>query len=487
MKPSPSRFAAFAVTTVLILSGCAVGPDYQAPQPRTPASYTSDAAVTPPPGTPSQHTVARWWTIFGDSQLNQLIAEAGASNLDLRIAAARVREVRAEASVVRSSLLPQVNGSGGFGRGRLSENSLAGEQVDAAGQDLTQNNAIAGLDLNWEVDLFGGRRRALEAARADIGAAEAAEWGVRISLFAEVGLHYLELRGRQKQLDVARANLRSKESTLALTQDRQRAVLASDLDVARAESQAANTRSQMPLVEESIVRTIHRLGVLLGRTPTELMDRLSPAGPLPSPIPVIPVGLPSDLLRRRPDILLAERELAASTARVGVATADLFPKFYLTGAAGLQSVEASDFFTGGSRFWSIGPTIQWPVFSAGRIRNRIQARNAREEQAALHYEKTVLTSLEEVENAMVGYGKELQRQQALSDAESSSRRAVDLANQRYRSGLVDFLSVLEAERSRYQLQEQLVGVELSLQQRLVRLYRALGGGWSPTSPDLASR
>jgi NodT family efflux transporter outer membrane factor (OMF) lipoprotein len=296
-----------------------------------------------------------------------------------------------------------------------------------------------------------------------------------------------EVRGRQKQLGVARANLRSQESTLALTVDRRRAGLSSDLDVARAEAQTAETRSQIPLMEESLQRAIHRVGVLMGQSPTELAGLLGEVRPLPVVSPGIPVGLPSDLLRRRPDVLMAERELAAATARIGVATAELFPKFYLTGAAGLQSIDASDFFTGGSRFWALGPSFRWPVFSAGRIRSQIQAQNARQQQAALRYEQVVLTSLEEAENALVGYGQEQRRLEALVAAEASSRRAVNLAQERYRGGLVDFLNVLEAERSLYRLQEQQVASELQLQQKIVRLYRALGGGWTPSSRELAAR
>jgi NodT family efflux transporter outer membrane factor (OMF) lipoprotein len=403
------------------------------------------------------------------------------------VAEARVREVRAETRAVRSRLLPGVDASGGFSRNRLSGNGVLGEAVEAIGQDLTQSSSVAGLDLNWELDVFGGRRRALEAARADLGMTEAAEQAIRISIVAEVGRNYLEVRGRQKQLGVARANLRSQESTLALTVDRRRAGLSSDLDVARAEAQTAETRSQIPLMEESLQRAIHRVGVLMGQSPTELAGLLGEVRPLPVVSPGIPVGLPSDLLRRRPDVLMAERELAAATARIGVATAELFPKFYLTGAAGLQSVDASDFFTGGSRFWALGPSFRWPVFSAGRIRSQIQAQNARQQQAALRYEQVVLTSLEEAENALVGYGQEQRRLEALVAAEASSRRAVNLAQERYRGGLVDFLNVLEAERSLYRLQEQQVASELQLQQKIVRLYRALGGGWTPSSRELAAR
>lgn len=476
-----------SLAALLVGSGCAVGPDYRRPGLEVPAAYDGASAVSTPAAPDGSPGLAEWWTMFQDPMLDDLVARALAANLDLRVAEARVREVRAETRGVRSRLLPGVDASGGFSRNRLSGNGVLGEAVEAMGQDLTQSTSVAGLDLNWELDVFGGRRRALEAARADLGRTEAAKEAIRISVVAEVGQNYLEVRGRQKQLEVARATLRTQESTLALTADRRRAGLSSDLDVVRAETQTAETRSQIPRMEESLQRAIHRLGVLMGQPPTVLAEQLGEVRPLPVASSRIPVGLPSDLLRRRPDVRMAERELAAATARVGVATAELFPKFYLTGAAGLQSVDASDFFTGGSRFWSLGPSFRWPVFSAGRIRSQIQAQNARQEQAALRYEQVVLTSLEEVENALVGYGQEQRRLEALTSAEASSRRAVSLAQDRYRGGLVDFLDVLEAERSLYRLQEQQVGSELVLQQHLVRLYRAVGGGWTPSIPELAAR
>jgi outer membrane protein, multidrug efflux system len=217
--------------------------------------------------------------------------------------------------------------------------------------------------------------------------------------------------------------------------------------------------------------------VLLGKTPDELESQLSVVAPIPGAPPHVPIGLVSDLVRQRPDIRRAERDLAAATARIGVATADLFPKFYLTAAAGLQSVEATDFFDGGSRFWSIGPSVRWPIFNGGRIRQNIRVQNARQEQALLRYEQTVLTSLEEVENALVAFGREQERHRALTETAEASRRAASLANDRYRGGLVDFLDVLEAERSLLGAQDNVVQSERRLGQNLVRLYKSLGGGW----------
>jgi len=337
----------------------------------------------------------------------------------------------------------------------------------------------AALDATWELDIFGGTRRAVETAEAEIGASEEDRRAVLVTLLGEVGLNYIELRGLQKENEVTRSNLEAQRQTLALTQDRLQAGLATDLDVARVQAQAATTAAQVPPLESAIKHAVHRLSVLVGESPGTLAGRWLDAAPIPATPPEVPVGLPSELLRRRPDIRRAERDLAAATARIGVATADLFPRFSLTGALGLQSVAASDFFTGGSRFFSLGPAIHWPIFSAGRIRQNIKVQNLRQEQALLAYEQAVLIALEETENALVAYRQAQLRLHQLTEAEKAQQRAVVLAHDRYRSGLVDFLDVLEAERSLYTSQAHLAQGERAVSQNLVRLYKALGGGWTP--------
>jgi len=239
----------------------------------------------------------------------------------------------------------------------------------------------------------------------------------------------------------------------------------------------ATTRAEVPSLEISLQTSIHRLGVLLGQPPGALQMELSSAAPIPAAPPEVPVGLPSELVLRRPDVQQAERQLAAATAQIGVATADLFPKFSLTGALGYESVSASDWFAGGSRFWSLGPTVQWNLFDAGRIRANIKVQNARQEQALANYEKTVLASFEDVENALVGYAKERARHRSLEDAVQSSQESLRLANQLYANGLANFINVLDAERSLYQTQDQLVQSELVISSDLIALYKALGGGW----------
>ena len=249
----------------------------------------------------------------------------------------------------------------------------------------------------------------------------------------------------------------------------------------------ANTRAVIPMLETGIQDYIHRLGVLLGQPPEALLAELSAPAPIPSGPPDVPVGLPSDLLRRRPDIQQAERQLAASTARIGVATADLFPKFSLTGIAGYESTSASDWFAGGSKFWSLGPTVQWRIFDAGRIRANIRVQNARQEQSLAAYEETVLMSFEDVENSLVAYAKEQIRRRSLEDAVTSSKDSLHLANQLYSNGLASFINVLDAERSLYQAEDALVQSDKAVTQNLISLYKALGGGWEKTRAAVATR
>src|SRR5690348_2816946 len=472
-KPGGARGLALAALAVF-LGGCMVGPDYHRPEVSVPGAYPQ--TLTSATNQLSQE-LSQWWRVFHDPQLDALIQKAALANFDLRLAQARVREARAQAGVARSALFPSADANGEYSRQRLSRHTPEGLLARGAGQSLEQNLFDAGFDANWELDIFGGNRRGLQAAKADLGATEESRRSVLITVISDVGLNYLDLRGLQKQLAVARDNLRLQEDTLALTRDQFRAGLANELDTARAEAQAANTRSQIPLLEQDIQRSMHRLSILIGKEPAELESQLATSAPIPSATPTIPVGLPSELLRRRPDIRQAEREVAAATARVGVATADLFPRFFLTGAAGLQSLNASDFFSGGSRFWSVGPSMKWPIFTAGRIRQNIKVQNARQEQSLIRFEQTVLTSLEEVENALVACGKEEEHHQALGQSEAANRRAVELAVERYRSGLVDFLNVLETQRSLLAVQDDLARSERTTDQNLVRLYKALGGGW----------
>jgi outer membrane protein, multidrug efflux system len=327
------------------------------------------------------------------------------------------------------------------------------------------------------LDLFGGTRRAVDAADADIAASQEDRRGVLVTLVAEVALDYLSLRGVQQQIALARQNLTAQEHSAEVTRRLFRGGFNSKLDVVNAEALVATTRSQIPAFESSARQTTYALAVLLAMQPRDLLDELSNEGPIPLTPPEVPVGLPTDLLRRRPDIRRAEAQLRGTTARIGVATADLFPKFSLTGSLGTSGNDAPSLVKWDNRFYSVGPTVTWAIFRAGQIRANIRVQTELEEQALLNYEKTVLTALSDVESALVAYVKEQQHRQALTEAVAANREAVDLAMQLYTQGQTDFLNVLTAQRSLYAAEDALVQSERTVATDLVAVYKALGGGW----------
>ncbi|HYY25265.1 MAG TPA: efflux transporter outer membrane subunit [Candidatus Udaeobacter sp.] len=468
-----------ALSVALSAGGCSVGPNYKKPEVKF-ASEWAEAKQSGVDGRPAELT--RWWTSFNDPLLNSLVERAVRSNLDLRQAEARIREARAVRALTAAGEWPTVDVATSYTRNRSSENAFAiSPQTGGASPGLSgkldQNFYKAGFDASWEIDVFGGVRRSVEAADATIEATVEDRRAALVTLLGDVARNYIDLRGFQHRIEVAQANLKAQQETLDLTRVRFQAGLASDLEVAQAEGQLNTTAAQIPTLESLLKQSAHRLDVLLGSQPGALADELSPTAPIPALPPEVLVGLPSELLRRRPDIRSAERQLAAATAQVGAATADLFPKFSLTGAAGLQSISAGDWFTGRSRFWSIGPTVRWPIFDAGRIRANIEVRNAQQEQALTQYEKTILTAFEDVENSLVSYSREQARYRSLSQAVAANRRAVEMSNELYTRGLVDFLNVLENQRALYASENDLAQSEAAMASNLVSLYKALGGGW----------
>jgi len=334
-----------------------------------------------------------------------------------------------------------------------------------------------GLDASWELDLFGGVRRNIEASEADIKAAVEDRRDVLVSLAGEVGANYANLRGFQQQIEIARRNLEAQKHTAEITRKRHEAGFVGGLDVANARAQVASTQSQIPVIESSAKAAIYSLSVLLGQQPTVLDRELALDKPIPTTPPEVPIGLPSDLIRRRPDIRRSEAQLHAATARIGVATADLFPRFSLTGSFGLQGKEVSALGSLSNRFWSVGPAASWPIFDAGRIRWNIEVQNALQEQALLTYEQTILTALKDVETALVAYAKEQEHRQYLTEEVKENRKAVDLSMKLYVSGRTDFLNVLTAQRSLYVAEDALVQSTRNLATNLIALYKALGGGW----------
>jgi len=459
----------------LLMVGCSVGPDYQAPKSVMPQAWLEGANVEID-AQPAE--LARWWGEFNDPLLDSLIERAAKSNLDIALAEARVREARALLGVTSAGAWPTVNVSESYERIRTSESAFAaGSLAPQGGGNLELNLFRTGFDSNWEIDLFGATRRRVEAAQAGVDTAVEDRRAVLVTLLGDVAKNYIDLRGFQRRLAVAQATLQAQQETARLTKIRFDAGLANDLDATQAEGLSQQTAAQVPALESALKQTAYRLDLLLGRQPGALANELTLDAPIPALPPTAHVGLPAELLRRRPDIRRAERQLAAATAEVGAATADLYPQLSLTGTFGLLSVSASDWFTERSRFWSIGPTISWPIFDAGKIRANIEVRNAQQEQALRNYEKSVLTALGDVESALVNYAKEQSRYRSLLDATVANRRAVQLANDLYRQGLVAFLNVLDAERTLYVTENDLAQSEANMASNLVVLYKALGGGW----------
>jgi NodT family efflux transporter outer membrane factor (OMF) lipoprotein len=473
----------FAIGSLLV-AGCTVGPNYKRPKASVPSHFGATSAT-------QSVDVARWWTTFNDPTLNKLIDRAAVASPDLKLATARIREARALRGVVGADLLPTVNTNAEYSHSRSSENAFDFNRRTAGagpGQTPFANIALpgqdrdlyqVGFDANWELDVFGGVRRSIEAARADVDAAVEGRRDTLVTLLAEVARNYVELRSFQRRLDIARSNLKVQQDTLELTQARLKGKVISELDVARSEAQVESTASEIPAVESQRNQAAHRLAVLLGQHPQALLEELlsTENAPIPSGPPDVPPGLPSRLLRRRPDVRRAERQLAAATARVGVAVADLFPRFSLTGSLGLQSETFHDLGNFDSRFYSVGPSVSWPIFDAGRIRQNIKVQNARQEQAAVTYEKSVLTALEDVENALIAHAKECQRRASLTRAVEANRRSVDMAKQLYHQGLTDFLNVLDAQRALFASEDQLAQSDRTISMNLVALYKSLGGGW----------
>jgi multidrug efflux system outer membrane protein len=446
-----------------------VGPNYHPPRMSVPSTWVS---------APEQETVAanlvQWWTLFNDQNLTSLIDRAVESNLDLKQAESRIRQARAARKVVSSGLWPTVDTTGSY-----SHNQSAGSKRTAPTRfDLWQS----GLDAVWELDIFGGTRRAVEAAEADIQSAVEDQRDVLVTLAGEVALNYI---GYQQEIVIAQNNLEAQQRTAALTRKRFDAGLVSALDVANADALVGSTSSQIPVLQSSAQQAIYNLSVLLGSEPGFLLDELSPVSAIPVTLPAVPAELPSSLLRRRPDIRRAEAQIHAATARIGVATADLFPKFNLTGSAGYTSNALDTLINSRYSFWSLGPSVDWRIFNADSVRANIEVQKALEEQAVLAYQQTVLAALQDVENTLTAYSREQERHKALEETAAANRKAVELAIQLYSQGQTDFLSVLDSQRSLFASEDSLVQSTRNLSTDLVSLYKALGGGWDSESKQVA--
>ncbi len=462
--------------------GCTVGPDYQTPIESAPTTWLTAAEEQVEPG---GKVLAEWWTRLEDPLLNDLLQRAVASNHDLRIAVARVQEARALRRVAFSKHLPKIGASADTTRFRLSSNGV-GVGSAAAEQGLVNQQDDfyqVGVDTTWELDLFGGLRRAVEGASARLEAAQEDRRGVLLSVLAEVATSYVELRGAERRLAVAEDNVRIQRATLNLVANKVKAGLARRLEVDRATALLETTRSAIPTLEAAKSTIAYRLAVLLGEPPGALSAELSTVRPVPLPPELIPLGLPSELLRRRPDVRAAERRLAAATADIGVAVAELYPRFLLTAAAGRESGSASDLFKAGSGSWLLQPSLRLPIFQR-RIRANIRATEARSDQALARYEQAVLLAVAETESALVRYTRQMQTRASLAEAVAASQRAVDQADVLYSRGLTDQLTVLDAQRVLNDVEDRLAVSDTALASGVVGLYKALGGGWQSFEPEV---
>jgi outer membrane protein, multidrug efflux system len=463
----------------LALGGCMVGPDYTPPEtPVSASDWHNSLQMSPMAEEIHPQGLAMWWTAFHDPKLTELIERAAAGNLDRKKALARVRESRARRGIAEANLFPTINTTGS-GTWTNASNSR--------GHRETNELFSTGFDAGWEIDIFGGVRRSVEAADADLQAVQEGLHDVLVSLLAETALNYVEVRSYQSRIATVEENIKSQNETYQLTVWRNQAGLSDELAVQEAKYNLENTRSQIPPLHTALEEALNRIAVLLGQQPGAVHEELKEIQPIPTASSRIVIGVPAEMIRRRPDIRQAERELAAQTARVGVATADLYPKLQLTGAI---SVEALSFRNLARNVTSLdhyvlsgGPGVSWTIFDAGAIRQNIVVQSALQEQALIQYESSVLNAVEEVENALVSYADEQQRMENLRLAAQAAQNAADLAQLEYQAGLSDFVNVLLAQRSLLSFQDQLVQSDSTTISNLIRLYKALGGGWTAFASD----
>jgi len=452
---------------MLTASGCMVGPDYVRPQTEAPAEW-SGLAEAPKGQTPIAITgepdLTQWWKQFNDPVMTGLIEEALKANLDLKSAEAVVRQARASRGIASAALWPSVGASAGYQR----------ERTTTAPTD--QNLFQAGLDAVWELDIFGGLHRNIEAADANVEAAVENMHAVQVSLVAEVALDYVQLRGYQQEVLVAQQSQKVQKETADITRKLFAAGFDTALDVANADAAVATTEAQIPVYETAARQSIFALSILLARPPADLLQQLSAPAGLPVVPAHVPAGLPSGLLRRRPDIKAAEAQLHAATAQIGVATADFFPQFSLTGSVNWNSNLLRTWWNTANRTFGAGPSVTWPIFQGGAVAANVRLQEALRDQAFIAYQKSVLTAFQDVENALTAFFNEQQHRTSLSDAAAANRKAVDLSLTLYTGGQNNFLTVTAAQQSLYATENALVQSDCSMASDLIALFKALGGG-----------
>lgn len=460
----------------LLLSGCwMVGPDYQAREVRDALSPLPDAGVVAGQkdntrSAISRQEVAAWWKVFKDAQLNSLMEQAFTNNLSLKAAVSRVRQARARLAIAKGAWEPTLDAVGGINRFRTSENGQTGRK-------MTETLYSAGFDAAWELDIFGGTARNVEAEEAALEGAIAGMEQVWVTQAAEVALNYAQLRTIQQRLKVAQGNLKIQDETLQILLSRLKSGIGDDLAVQQARYNVETTRATIPGLLAQEESCYNALAVLVGREPGGMRNSLQPQGQLVME-PRSLAGLSAEYLRRRPDLRQAERAVAEQSARIGVAKADLYPKFRLIGSIGLESLETEEFFKNGSVAWSFGPSVSWPIFHGGTIRANIALQDARYEESCVAYDQALLSAVREIRNALSSYSQEYHRNQALGKAVEAAQAAVNISQDLYKSGLRDFNNVLDAQRSLLSLEESFTVSQGNIATQLIQLYKALGGGWS---------
>jgi multidrug efflux system outer membrane protein len=460
--------ALLALAPAFMLAACAVGPDYQAPDTRPAQIASLEAGDYDRTGFESA-----WWQQFDDPTLSQLVQHSLKENRELRVAFARLRAARAIRDDVGNDQIPVITGraSGEFGKA---------QQPPTTEERVRQERYDLGLDMAWELDLFGRIQRTIEASDAQSEAAEAELYQLQVSLIAELVDAYGNLRGAQLRERIARDNLKNQQESRGLTEQLRDAGVGSELDVLRADARLAATEASLPQLQAEEARARHRIATLLGQRPEQLSVDLAPR-PLPVIAKALPIGDPAELLRRRPDVRVAERQLAAATANVGVATADLFPRVSLSGFLGFTAGRGSQLGAADARAWGVAPTISWAAFDLGSVRARLRGAEAEADGALASYEQQVLLALEESENAFSDYAKRQQRLVSLVRQSEASRAAAAQAAVRYREGTEDFLVLLDAERERLAAEDAQAQAEVELYRGIVAIYKALGGGWQPSA------
>ena len=493
----PYRF--LPVLTVLLTGCVTLGPDFASPGWNGPGSWFGNGKARAPLSETTEAPIdPAWWTLFRDAKLTALAARVATENPDLAISAMRIEQSRAHVDAARALGMPGLNASTSYTRQKASNFGQFGVNANALGANGTNGSTAGatgtrtlsefdvyqiGFDASWEIDLWGKLRRNLEAAGATTRASEETRRGLLLASLAEVARDYIVLRGVQTQLRIARENAQIARDSLKLTQQRAAGGVTTNLDVATASSQLNTVLARIPALEQQEGQLINALSLLVGMPPGGLRAELAFPRAVPPVPPRVPIGLPSDLARRRPDIRQAEASLHAATAEIGVAKAAFFPSFRLVGSMGLQSTQFHKLFDLGARQFATGPGLTIPLFEAGQLRAQLRLTEARQKEAALAYQKTVLSALHEVDNALTAYRSEQTRRQRLADAVAENRRALELSRARYAQGVTDFLTVLDAQRNLLANELLLADSITAVSSNLVVLYKALGGGWEADLPD----